>query len=461
MKNKFFHKYKYLIAGLFMVLSFAACEEYSNIGLEVLPGGDLIEIRNRLIKDDISSFTHKQDSIRTDEASRSLLGSFNDSLFGTTTIDFATQFRLPAFPDFGKNNPQPDSIKLYLYYRIIYGDTLTKQKLRVYELESSIDRDQNYTQDVDLKSLASDKLLGQIEFTPKVKLDSTTKDTFYQLINIPLDYTLAEKLFYAPSTDLVSNDVFLEYFKGLYIESEKMTSQGGAILTLESLSSGSFRGSGIVLFYHNDSLKSKIEVSPGVKKDSALLMPYVVTQYSARINRIVHDYTNAPFYANLDSETNEDSLIYVQSSGGLCSRILIENLETWKDSMRIVDNDTLRYGINKAELIFQIDTLASQVHRFTPPGQLLFLVDTIGGELKLPIDYVFSPSFYGGYLQKDYTYHFNITQHVQQIIEGKAPNHGFYLVPAYKNSQANRTVLKGSTSKTGIKLNITYSKFNK
>ena len=83
-----------------MVLSFAACEEYSNIGLEVLPGGDLIEIRNRLIKDDISSFTHKQDSIRTDEASRSLLGSFNDSLFGTTTIDFATQFRLPAFPDF-------------------------------------------------------------------------------------------------------------------------------------------------------------------------------------------------------------------------------------------------------------------------------------------------------------------------------------------------------------------------
>lgn len=457
MENKFFYKYKYLIAGLLIVLSFAACEEYSNIGLEVLPGGDLIEIRNRLIKDDISAFTHKEDSIRTDEASRSLLGSFNDSLFGTTTIDFATQFRLPAFPDFGEDNPQPDSVKLYLYYRIIYGDTITKQKLRVYELESSIDRDQNYTQDVDLKSLASDKLLGQIEFNPKIKLDSASKDTFYQLISIPLDFSLAEKLFYADSTDLVNNDVFLEYFKGLYIESEKITNQGGAILTLETLSSGSFRGSGLVLFYHNDSLKSEVDVN----KDSVLLMPYVVTQYSARINRIVHDYTSAPFYTNLGSETNEDSLIYVQSSGGLCSRILIENLETWKDSMRIVDNDTLRYGINKAELIFQIDTLASQIRRFPPPEQLLFLVDTIGGKLKLPIDYVFSPSFYGGYLQKDYTYRFNITQHVQQIIEGKAPNHGFYLVPAFKNNQANRTVLKGSTSKTGIKLNITYSKFNK
>ena len=264
-------------------------------------------------------------------------------------------------------------------------------------------------------------------------------------------------MFYDDSPDLIRHDIFLEYFKGLYIESEQQTSQGGAILTLETLSSGNFAGSGVVLFFHNDSLKSETDST----KARVLLMPYVVTQYSARINRIVHDYTNTPFYTNLNSEIIEDSLIYIQSSGGLCSRILIENLETWKDSMRIVDNDTLRYGINKAELIFQIDTLASQVHRFTPPGQLLFLVDTIGGELKLPIDYVFSPSFYGGYLQKDYTYHFNITQHVQQIIEGKAPNHGFYLVPAYKNNQANRVVLKGSTSKTGIKLNISYSKFNK
>lgn len=449
MENKFFYKYKYLIAGLLMVLSFAACEEYSNIGLEVLPGGDLIEIRNRLIKDDISSFTHKEDSIRTDEASRSLLGSFNDSLFGTTTIDFATQFRLPAFPDFGEDNPQPDSVKLYLYYRIIYGDTLTKQKLRVYELESSIDRDQNYTQDVDLKSLASDKLLGQIEFNPKIKLDSASKDTFYQLISIPLDFSLAEKLFYADSTDLVNNDVFLEYFKGLYIESEKISNQGGAILTLETLSSGSFRGSGIVLFYHNDSLKSEVDVN----KDSVLLMPYIVTQYSARINRIVHDYTSAPFYTNLGSETNEDSLIYVQATGGLKSKIFIDDLTSWKDSVNT--------AINKAELIFQIDTVASQIHRFPPPEQMLFTVIDSTGKDFLPVDYVFSPSFYGGSLQKDYTYHFNITQHLQKIIEGEAKNYGFYMVPAYKNNQANRAVLKGSTSKTGIKLSITYSKYNK
>jgi hypothetical protein len=87
---------------------------------------------------------------------------------------------------------------------------------------------------------------------------------------------------------------------------------------------------------------------------------------------------------------------------------------------------------------------------------LFTVVDSLGKEF-LPKDYVFNPSFYGGGLRKDYTYHFNITQHVQEVIDGNAKNLGFFLTPAQKNNQANRVVLKGSTSKTGIKLIITYS----
>lgn len=448
MKSQYKHKNKVIVFLFVILTAFYSCEEYSSIGVEVLPAGDLLTIKNTLIKEDISSFTHSEDSIRTDEPSQSLLGCFNDSLFGVTTIDFATQFRLSGFPDFGEHNPQPDSIRLYLYYRVIYGDTITKQRLRVFELESSIDQDLEYKQDVDLKGLASDKLIGQIEFTPEVKIDSASQDTFYQLIKIPLDFSLAEKLFYADSVDLVSNDVFLEYFKGLYIESEKISDQGGAILTLETQASGNFSGSGVVLFYHNDSLKSKVDVN----KDSVLLMPYEVSQFSARINHIEHDYSSAPFYTNLNSETNQDSLIFVQATGGLKSKIFIDDLTSWKDSTNT--------AINKAELIFQIDTLASQIHRFPPPSQLLFtVIDSTGKEL-LPIDYVFSPTFYGGGLREDYTYHFNITQHMQKIIEGEAKNLGFYLTPAFKNNQANRVVLKGSTSKTGIRLSVTYTNYN-
>jgi Domain of unknown function (DUF4270) len=444
---KIFNNYKnrFLLLLAVLAVAFTSCEEFSSIGVEVLPGGDLISIYNRLIKDDISAYTFTDDSMRTDEASSSLLCSLNDSLFGVTTIDFATQFRLLGYPDYGPK-AKPDSLRLYLYYRVFYGDIKTKQKLSVYELKSSLDPDKSYYQDVDLKSLSYDKMLGQIEFNPKVKLDSLTKDTFYQLINIPLDMSLGNKLFNASPNDLASNDAFLEYFKGLYVESAKVNSKGGAILSLETLSAGSFSGSALVLFYHNDSIKTK------AGKDSALIMPFIISKYSARVNRFVHDYAKTPFYSNLNKETNADSLIYVQATGGLKSRILIDDLTSWKDSTNT--------AINKAELIFTIDTLASQIRKFPPPSQLLFtVVDSTGVEV-LPIDYGFSPSLYGGTLNSNYTYKFLITQQMQAIIDGDAKNLGFYLTPALKNNQANRVVLKGSKSKVGIKLSITYSKYS-
>ena len=315
--------------------------------------------------------------------------------------------------------------------------------------------DDDYYQDTDLKSLASDFLLGEIEYTPKVILDTIYLDTTYQLISIPLDISLAEKLISADSTDMINNDVFLEYFRGLYIESEKLTEEGGAILTLDAASSDVFQGSAMVLYYNNEEIR---ELSGG---DSSLTMPFVISDFSARVNSFAHDYSNTPFEGNLNQEVGADSLIYVQATGGLKSRILIDNLISWQDSVNV--------AINKAELIFQIDTIpfvsqsifetAPFPLDFFPPLQLLLTIVDENGKEFLPIDYYFSPLFYDGYLRADFTYHFNITQHLQEIIAGNAGNYGFYLTPANKNSEANRVILKGSKSETGVKLLITYSKF--
>jgi hypothetical protein len=436
------YKTQFIAIIVLIAISLTGCEDESSIGVEVLPAGDLISIRNTI--QNTRSYTFSEDSIRTDEASKSLLGSFTDSIFGNTTISLATQFRLVEFPDF-RNNAQVDSIKLYLYYRNFYGDTITKQKFRVYELETPLDFDSRYSQDVDLKSMAYDKLLGEYEYSARVRLDSLGDTTYYQALIIPIDISLGEKLINADSLDMVNADVFLDFFKGLYIETETQTNKGGSILSLELLGQGSFKGSALALFYHNDSLKSV------VSGDSVLIMPYIVSNYSARVNNISHDYSQTPFYDKLNTETVEDSLIYVQATGGLKSRILIDELSSWRDSTNT--------AINKAELIFQIDTVASQIHKYQPPLQMLFtIVDSTGVE-RLPIDYVFNPAFYGGGLRNDYTYRFTITQHMQEIIDGNAKNYGFYLTPARKNDQANRVVLKGSTSKTGIKLVVTYSKY--
>nr|WP_262921353.1 DUF4270 domain-containing protein [Maribellus maritimus] len=423
--------------------------------MEILPSTDLISVKNTILKDDIRAYTIREDSIRTDGASKSLFGSFNDPVFGNTTIDFATQFRLVGYPDFGEA-PEADSIFLYLYYKKIFGDTVTTQKIRVYELEESLYADQEegtgdntsypYYQNVGLKGMASDQLLGELDFVPQITLDSTETDTFYQVIKVPLDISLGDKLVNADSADMVSNDDFLNYFKGLYIETERITDDQGAILSLEAASDNSFQGSALLVYYNNEEIRN-------ITTDTLLSMPYIVTEFSARVNHIEHDYSGTPFFGSLSNPGMvEDSLIYIQTTGGLESKIDIDNLSLWRDSVNT--------AINRAELVFQVDTTVSDLENYPAPSQLLLTyIDSTGQEF-LPKDYSFSPAFYGGVLDTlDYTYRFNVTQHLQQIIDGEVGNLGFNLTTATKNSEAKRVVLKGSTSETGIQLIITYSKF--
>ncbi|MFW6290513.1 MAG: DUF4270 domain-containing protein [Mariniphaga sp.] len=456
MKQKINLRFRFpaLIVALLVILS--ACNESSQLGMDLLPTNDLINVKNLVEDDNFSAYTFTEGPIRTDEAPHSLLGSLYDPVFGITTINFATQFRILDVPEFGEN-PVADSVKLFLYYRHVYGDTVTPQTFRVYELQEPIFADTTsagggsfdfpYYQDVDLESMASDFLLGERTYTPVVRLDSASQDTFYQQISITLDNSLGQKLLDATQEQLEDNEAFLEYFKGLLIESEKQNSQGGSILSLEAAYSSTWQGSGLALYYTNDEYSDA---------DTSLMNVYLISPFSARVNSIDHDYTPTTFYENLNQETGQDSLIYVQATGGLKSKILIDELSSWADSANV--------AINRAELVFQVDTVASDVDKYPPPSRLLFTYITEDGEENLPRDYWWSrevrPDYYGGFLDTtSYTYQFNITQHMQEIVEGVIPNNGFFLTTARKNSEANRVVIKGSESQTGIRLNITYSKY--
>jgi hypothetical protein len=83
----------------------------------------------------------------------------------------------------------------------------------------------------------------------------------------------------------------------------------------------------------------------------------------------------------------------------------------------------------------------------------------------LPSDVAFSQVYYGGtYNKTDQTYRFNIAKHMLEALNAKRldkkkfRNYGFYLSTAFRSSEYRRIVLKGATSKTGIKLDIVYSK---
>lgn len=444
------------IVVVFFILAsvLAACTSDENdLGLGILPEEDLISVRNISVSDKIESFTFSESGIVANKGATNLLGTLNDPVFGKTTVNYATQFRLTSFPDFG-TNPEVDSVKLYLFYQNVYGNTTTPQHIKVFEMETYLDPDAEYTQDIDLKSMASDFLLAEFDYTPKVELDSATLDTNFQLLTIPLDVSLGEKLLNADSLDMINNDVFLQYFKGLYLESEDV-SEEGSLITLHTAGTATFQGSALLVYYNNDENKDPEE---GVDPDT-LSQAYLVTRYSSRVSEIKHDYTGTSFKDNLDQEEEEDDFIYVQPTGGLKSKIKISGLENWKDSTNM--------GINKAEIIFHVDTFASNIQDYPLPSQLLFTYLDPNGDEYRPDDYFFNPAFYGGALDTtDYTYRFNITQHVQKIIDYPDPedednyvgNQGFFLTTGQRSDIANRVVLK-SAKNGGVDMKITYSKF--
>lgn len=441
-------KYKFAIGFACMAITFWSCtDELSKAGLGLLPAGDLVQV-GLVIDKNIQAYTTTDEIQRTDEPSYNLLGTFNDPIFGKTSADFACQFRLGAYPDFSKN-AQIDSLVLYLLYVEKYGDTITPQKLRVYELASDLSFDNKYYQNVDLKGMSKGEILAEKNYVPKFRLDSLTntygstkkipKDTVIQTIAIKLSQKLIQKLMAADSLTMSDNDKFLAYFKGLYIEAGELN-QGGAILNIYTLASGSR----MVLHYHNS------------EKDS-LYFNYNINENSARVSRFAHDYSKTTFAARLDKQESQDSLIYLQTTGGLRTKILIPNLDNWSDSSN--------FTINKAELVFQVDSTITNLINYLPSQQLVIAAIDSVGKSYLPSDYSFSPLYYGGaYNSKDKTYRFNIAKHMQEAIEAKKLNKknksnlGFYLETPFRNSSYRRVVLKGATSKTGIRLEITYSK---
>jgi len=440
---------KFAVGFAGSALIFWGCtNDINDFGKDLLLPGDLIGVWKDSVftESNIKAFTATDGNQRTDEPRFDLLGTFNDPIFGKTTADFACQFRLTAYPDFS-NDAQADSLVLYLLYMENYGDTITPQQLKVYKLASDLSFDGKYYQG--LEGVTKGELLADYSYVPKFKLDSLSstygstkedpKDTVIQEIAIKLNPSLMNYLMEADTLIWSDNVKFLQYFKGLYVEAGDL-SQGGSIMKIYTLAAGSR----MVLHYHNS-------------EEDSLIYSYTINQSSARVSHYEHDYSTTAFAANLDQEEIQDSLVYLQTTGGLRTKIFIPNLENWRDSGNI--------AILQAELIFKVDTIISEPRIYLPPEQLQLAAIDAKGESYWPTDYTFSPLYFGGwYNSVDNTYRFNIAKHMQELIKKKTEttysinNYGFYLETTNKNSSYRRMALKGPTSKTGIRLKITYSK---
>lgn len=431
-----------LIGSILLISAlFYSCQKGDqSLGVNLLPGVHSIETRLHEDSTSISAFTFFDDKIRIDSSRYQLLGSFNDPLFGYTSGAFAAQFRLPYNPNY-ESDATLDSIVLQMSYSYVYGDTITPQTLLVHELTGGLIYGDKYLSSFKINTLASPDILGSKEFIPKFRTDSTRIDTTTQILRVHLNPSFGDKLLKMDSLDMVSNDKFLTVFKGLYIEAAPVNRKG-SLIRVDSPSSV------LVVYYHT-------------AEHDSLGFGYYLSSNSAYVSGYLHDYTNTSFFNYMDQEQIQDSLVYLQPTGGTKVKINIPSLDVWKDSTN--------YAINKATLTIHVDTLMSDFKRYEIPSLLYLKYITDAGTEEFPEDAKQSFSYYGGvYNYLDGTYSFNITQHMQLVTVGKKlsdgtymkiNNNGFYLVSALRNGSPKRVVLKGAISSRPMKFEVSYTRY--
>jgi len=415
----------------------SSCNDPEIIGLDVQPPGDHL---NLIYTDttSITAYTIHEDSLRTDETTYQLLGSYMDSVFGRTDAGIYAQVSPESSVTDTLDNPWCDSLVLTLAYSGYYGDT-TAQTFRVYRMTEAMYYDSVYYSN---KNFQYDGIeLGSVTVTPSPK-DSVTINGVetaphlrININNTGLGDSLLN-LFGQP--ELTGTDNFINYFKGIYIKTDPVTSQGqGGIFYFNLLGAKSR----MTLYYHTATTDS-------------LKYDFIFNVARARMSHFEHDYmtTSTPVQLQLSDSTNGTDKVYVQSMAGVKTKIRFPHLTDYiKDGM---------IAINKAEV--EITVAENSTDHYAAPARLLLLgVDSVGNALFLA-DQFQGSSYYGGdYSSSTRTYKFNIAYYLQNILTGKTKDYGLYLAVAGGSVQANRAIIYGRTSTISkMKLNLFYTKPN-
>ncbi|NQU82171.1 MAG: DUF4270 family protein [Bacteroidetes bacterium] len=406
------------LGGLFLLSS---CDENSTlIGENLQPQNDKFSV-NYYDEFLVEVYTGSLDSLRADETSLAVAGELIDPVFGTTCADFISQVRLSDELVFSEYPPVIDSLIVFLEVAGSYGDTNSIMEINVHELKKDVYLDSAYYSNFSQEDLFYENIVGSANY-----------DAYDTIIQIHMDKTFAEKIL-DDTNALVSQDDFIQKFKGLYFTSDIQSGRG--VLTNFNLLSFT---SEMVLFFH-------------YPLSDTLYYSFSISESSARINMYSHDFSTAyPAYGITHLNDNiEDSVSYVQGLAGVFTRFSFPALENWRDSLPI--------AINKAELVVNLSTDDPYSSEFTPPDYLDIRIRDDDGNFKTVYDLVLGREYFGGHLT-DGVYTFNISDFVHKYLTGYYNDPTLYIFVNADYYQADRAVLNGYNHSGRVELKMTYTK---
>ncbi|HNP47659.1 MAG TPA: DUF4270 domain-containing protein [Bacteroidia bacterium] len=420
-------KYFFLVSIIAGIALVPACKDPEEIGLGIIPGSDTLGLS---LSDTSTIYTRTvlEDTLRTDELSVELLGSVYDPVFGKHQAAIYAHTVLAGVPNFN-GVTHADSLVLTLFYSGAYGDTSLTQTVNVYRMTEDMEFDSVYYSN---KNFSYDAVpLGTQNF--KAWPNHTVVvggDTQSAQLRIPLSLALADSIMaLSGGTELSTSDNWNAYFKGLYIKTDEATVSGTGCIAYFN-----FLTSKMTLYYHGTDTVART---------------YSFTLAGARVNSFSHDYTGTDIAAQIADSNAVDSLAYLQSMAGVKTKISFPFLKHFTDSGSIV--------VNKAELT--ITAQAGTPLDYPVPSRILVVaLDSVGGTY-FPIDYYETGGYFGGSINADgRTYTFNLTRHIQRILDGQVSNDGLYAVVFGSAVQANRLIMgSGKNADYRMKLKLYYT----
>ncbi len=413
----------FLILVLFLIFS---CKKETNIGYDVLPDSDSVKV-SVFGKSHLFSYTYKTDSVESSGGTLALIGSYKDPIFGKAKSEFVTQLVTPYLSTWG-DSVVIDSIYLYLRYDTtytFYGNSTVPQTISIHEVTTDL-KDTNYFSNYSMAGRYETQALTTHNYLASVR-DS--------LLRIKLPDSFAEKIISIPTDSLREQSSFRRYIKGFYFKTEF---QDAAIVYFNLASEHSV----VRLYYHASGFR---------KREVDFILYY---QYNKHFNLFSHDFSTAVFGNQLQNpESQEDSLVYVQSMCGVRTKIKIDSAII--SELKSLGNIT----INKAELRIQVfDELSARTYPI-PPTLMLLRIDKKNNDIDLLSEYNNGNSYLDEGFDSKYVYKFNIARYLQALISGKIENDGLFLVSTYARISASRTILRGGKNSDGMKLVITYTKY--
>ncbi len=433
--KKFIIKFSFISLFLLAFAFLNSCNKNEELGLNVQPSEDMLNVfYTKSIP--IAAYTVYEDSIRTDETTYNLAGSYLDPVFGLTTAGAYTQFRLTTTSVGYGANAHCDSIVLSLAYQGFYGDTSSYLHLNVFEISDDFYYDNIYYSN-DVLGVYKNNL-ADINFKPNFKDSITVGSIKYAPhLRVKLKNSLGQKFIDASGTsDLADNTAFLKFFKGLYISTNNVTS-GGTILYLNFLSSISK----LTMYFHND--------------EDTLAYNFVINSDCARFNKFDHkkfSQASQDLKLQLKGDTTKgDSLLYIQAMAGTKIRLKFPEAMNLKDLGKI--------AINKAELVLKVEDNSTDI--YAPPDKLILSKINSDGTLSFITDYAYGDAYYGGsYSSTTKEYRFNVSKHIQDaLLNGAFEDQGLFILVSGAAVKSNRVVIKGAKrSEDNLRLEIIYTK---